>query len=302
MIVLEGGGDKSDVQADAGLITLSGLPNTEHLFIRGTASEASGQSYTVSTNYTAFTHTSSTFAGGATSTSMDARGEFRIFTATTDTTDPTMSSTSRDRASTMVALKEVAQAITFVGAGAAVSANNATAQNIGPITGFTPTNAGNNGAVIVLGHRADDWTSVATLSGDGLTWVQIGAPSSTLGTDAGMVWNHAIYSGAPPTITAKTFTVTGGATNTSAGRMISIKPALITFLGVGAAAAANNASVTPALPTGLVAGDLMIAYVTARGNGTIGDPAGWTVRFEEQWYATDNLHKAQIAWRIFQTG
>src|SRR5437870_974588 len=406
-IALEGGADKSDVQADAGLITLSGLPNTEHLFIRGTASEASGQSYTASTNYTAFTHTSSTFVGGATSTSMDARGEFRIFTATTDTTDPAMSSTSRDRASTMVALKEVAQAITFVGAGAAVSANNAsvslnapagapspgqlmiayvtargngtlgapagwtvsfeeqwrtadnlhramiawrifrtndalptftytggaanndvigqlavysgtdqinpladlgaisnnaTAQNIGPITGFTPTNAGNNGAVIVLGHRADDWTSVATLSGDGLTWVQIGAPSSTLGTDAGMVWNHAIYSGAPPTITAKTFTVTGGATNTSAGKMISIKPALITFLGVGAAAAANNASVTPALPTGLVAGDLMIAYVTARGNGTIGDPAGWTVRFEEQWYATDNLHKAQIAWRIFQTG
>src|SRR5207247_9453502 len=104
-LVLEGGGDKSDVQADAGLITLSGLPNTEHLFIRGTASEASGQSYTVSPNYTAFTHTSSTFVGGATSSSMDARGEFRIFTATTDTTDPTMSSRSRDCASSLVALE-----------------------------------------------------------------------------------------------------------------------------------------------------------------------------------------------------
>src|SRR5437870_2263987 len=121
MIVLEGGGDKSDVQADAGLITLSGLPNTEHLFIRGTASEASGQSYPASTNYTAFTHTSSTFVGGATSTSMDARGEFRIFTATTDTTDPAMSSTARDRASTMVALREVglAPAPTFQAAGTA---------------------------------------------------------------------------------------------------------------------------------------------------------------------------------------
>src|SRR5439155_21107858 len=186
MIVLEGGGDKSDVQADAGLITPSGLPNTEHLFIRGTASEASGQSYTVSPNYTAFTHTSSTFAGGATSTSMDARGEFRIFTATTDTTDPTMSSTSRDRASTMVALKEVAQAITFVGAGAAVSANNAS--------------------------------------------VSLNAPA-----------------GAP----------------------------------------------SP--------GQLMIAYVTARGNGTLGAPAGWTVLFEEQWRTADNLHRAMIAWRIFRT-
>src|SRR5947208_9906637 len=122
-IVLEDGGDKSDVQADAGLITLSGLPSIEHLFIRGTASEASGQTYTASTNYTAFTHTSSTFVGGSTSSSMDARGEFRIFTATTDTTDPAMSSTARDRASTMVALREVgpAPAPTFQVAGTAVN-------------------------------------------------------------------------------------------------------------------------------------------------------------------------------------
>src|SRR3989449_8016489 len=129
MIVVEGGADKSDDQADASLITLSGLPNIEHLFIRGTASEASGQTYTASTNYTAFNSTSSTFVGGATSTSMDARGEFRIFTATTDTTDPAMSSTARDRASTMLALREVvgpAPAPRYQAAGGVVSGTSAT--------------------------------------------------------------------------------------------------------------------------------------------------------------------------------
>src|SRR5207253_6902037 len=112
--------------------------------------------------------------------------------------------------------------------------NNATAQNIGPITGFTPTNAGNNGAVIVLGHRADDWTSVATLSGDGLTWVQIGAPSSTLGTDAGMVWNHAIYSGAPPDRKSTRLNSSHVATSYAVFCLKKKNPALITFLGVGA--------------------------------------------------------------------
>jgi len=103
------------------------------------------------------------------------------------------------------------------------NSGNASAQNIGPITGFTPTGAGNDGCVIVIGHKADDWTSVATLTGDGLTWNEIAEPDTTSGNDAGQVYDYALYSGSPPTITAKTFTVTGGAANTGAGKMISLK-------------------------------------------------------------------------------
>src|SRR2546426_3987737 len=127
-IVVEGYADRSDDGVDAGSITLSGLPNIEHLFIRGTASEASGQTYTASTSYTTFDSTLSTFVGGQTSTSMDARGEFRIFTATTDTTDPTMSTAARDRASTMVALREVGPtpAPSYQAAGGVVSGTSAT--------------------------------------------------------------------------------------------------------------------------------------------------------------------------------
>src|SRR5207249_4490944 len=189
MIVLEGGGDKSDVQADAGLITLSGLPNTEHLFIRGTASEASGQSYTVSTNYTAFTHTSSTFAGGATSTSMDARGEFRIFTATTDTTDPTMSASARDRASTMVALREVvgpAPAPRYQAAGGVVSGTNTTLSvpwpahainDIGLLIIETQNQA------VTLGTNAANWTPV--------TNSPQGTGTTSTGTQLTVFWSRA---------------------------------------------------------------------------------------------------------------
>jgi len=103
------------------------------------------------------------------------------------------------------------------------TSSNASQANIGPISGITPTVE--DACVIVMGHKADDWTSVATLSGDGLTWVEIGEPDSDLGNDAGEVWDYAIISGSPITITNKTFTVTGGAAQTGLGKMISLKPA-----------------------------------------------------------------------------
>jgi len=108
------------------------------------------------------------------------------------------------------------------------NSGNASAQNIGPITGFTPTGAGNDGCVTVIGHKADDWTSVATLTGDGLTWNEIAEPDTTSGNDAGQVYDYALYSGSPPTITNKTFTVTGGAANTGAGKMFSLKQQITT--------------------------------------------------------------------------
>src|SRR5437867_630880 len=188
-IVLEDGGDKSDVQADAGLITLSGLPSIEHLFIRGTASEASGQTYTASTNYTAFTHTSSTFVGGATSTSMDARGEFRIFTATTDTTDPTMSASARDRASTMVALRDVIDCVRrprYQAAGGVVSGTNTTLSvpwpahainDIGLLIIETQNQA------VTLGTNAANWTPV--------TNSPQGTGTTSTGTQLTVFWSRA---------------------------------------------------------------------------------------------------------------
>lgn len=98
--------------------------------------------------------------------------------------------------------------------------DNASAANIGPITGFTP--GANDSMVVVIGHRADDWTGVATLTGDSLTWNEIAEPASTSGTDAGTVADYAIQTTAAA-ISNKTFTVTGGAANTGLGVMISIK-------------------------------------------------------------------------------
>lgn len=102
------------------------------------------------------------------------------------------------------------------------TSENASAANIGPVTGITA--AATDGAVIVIGGRCDDWTSVDLLTGDSLTWAEIGEPFTILGQDAGMVWDYAIWSGAAPTVTNKTFTVTGGAANKGLGVMFEIKP------------------------------------------------------------------------------
>jgi len=120
------------------------------------------------------------------------------------------------------------------------TSSNASQGNIGPISGITP--AYNDACVLVFGHRADDWTSVDTLTGDGLTWNEIGEPDSTAGSDAGEVWDYAVISGAPVTITSKTLTVTGGAANTGMGVMDSLRAATAHALegatsGLGAAVA-----------------------------------------------------------------
>jgi hypothetical protein len=85
------------------------------------------------------------------------------------------------------------------------------AQNIGPTNALTTGEKGK--LIIVRGHKADDWTSVATLSGDDLTWAEIGEPCSSLGNHAGMVWNYAISPTGSKTVTPKTFMITGGTLN-----------------------------------------------------------------------------------------
>jgi hypothetical protein len=96
-------------------------------------------------------------------------------------------------------------------------------QNLGPITlPAAPTSA--DAAVIVAAAKSDNWTSVATLTGDSQTWVEIGEPSSTLGSDAGLVWNYALTTGTP-SLTSKTFTVTGGAGSVWQGISFTLKAA-----------------------------------------------------------------------------
>ena len=88
-----------------------------------------------------------------------------------------------------------------------VSLSGDAATNIGPITGLTPSAP--KSAVLAIAGRGDDWTSVATLSGDSLTWAEIGEPDDATRA-IGLVWDYAIQPAAPTAVTAKTFTVTGG--------------------------------------------------------------------------------------------
>lgn len=94
---------------------------------------------------------------------------------------------------------------------------NGSAANIGAITGITVQN---NNAVVFVGGRRDDWTSVGTLSASGgFTYTEIDDTSvSTVGFDAGMVWDYSINtSGSAAATGNKTFTVTGGSSNPGGG-------------------------------------------------------------------------------------
>jgi hypothetical protein len=61
-----------------------------------------------------------------------------------------------------------------------------------------------------LGWKADDWTSVATLTG----WTEIGEPSTTLGNDQGLVWDYQSLTGVVR-LPENNFVVTGGASASS---------------------------------------------------------------------------------------
>jgi hypothetical protein len=96
-------------------------------------------------------------------------------------------------------------------------------QNMGAIAGFTPTSP--DVRVCVFAGKKDDFTSVATLTGDGLTWQEDFESVTTNASDAGMVLNSAPIVGAAVAITNKTFTVTGGAVANGLGRMFALAPA-----------------------------------------------------------------------------
>jgi hypothetical protein len=105
-----------------------------------------------------------------------------------------------------------------------VMTSNGSAQDIGAIAGITLPALH---TLVVIGGKADDWTSVAALSQSGMTFAEIGETSTTTGADAGLVWDYGtVDAGTALAVTAKTFTVTGGGAAVGKGVMLALNPGL----------------------------------------------------------------------------
>ncbi|SUS06554.1 exported hypothetical protein [uncultured Defluviicoccus sp.] len=87
---------------------------------------------------------------------------------------------------------------------------------LGPIPAPQPNYQ--DGAFIFIGGRNSFWTSVSSLSGNGLTWANAAAVSASIGNSLGFVVTHAFYSGLPPVMTSKSYTVTGGSLTLGSGK------------------------------------------------------------------------------------
>jgi len=86
-------------------------------------------------------------------------------------------------------------------------------------------------------------------------------------------------------------------------RVRGIETGAITFVAAGVAATANNASVVPAHPAGLVVGDLKVTFASIRNSGTgmVNTPAGWTVM--HQFGQTGGVQRnGVLLGRIHQSG
>lgn len=92
-----------DVGTDPTNLTIGSLTSNQYLWVRAVAAEDNATTFTASTNYTTFTHTSSTTSGSSGTSNIGARGEFRIFTGTTDSSNPT--GTAVDNASAYIAIQ-----------------------------------------------------------------------------------------------------------------------------------------------------------------------------------------------------
>lgn len=88
-------------------MSISGLASKEYLFVRAIAAESVLRTLTPTTNYTAFDAAAT--SGDAGRTNMNGSGEFRIVTATGETSAPT-TGTSNDHAAIFVAFEETSPA------------------------------------------------------------------------------------------------------------------------------------------------------------------------------------------------
>jgi len=122
--------------------------------------------------------------------------------------------------------------------GGAVALTPVAQQNV-PTPAFTPTAP--RQALVWLGWKKDDWTSVAALTGAGYSsYLEFGDPSSIVGNDQGIVWGFKQQTEAGPTaLAANAFVVTGGASAVSKSAVIAIDPMTVSVSG----------SITPAQNT-----------------------------------------------------
>jgi hypothetical protein len=112
------------------------------------------------------------------------------------------------------------QTLEFVDA-STPSHNASSSTTVGPIDGDSLTVAA-NGIVFVLGQHRETWTSVATLSGDGLTWAQETDNSNASGADNALAIDWALSNNV--SVTDKSYTITGsGGAATGSGFMLFLK-------------------------------------------------------------------------------
>jgi hypothetical protein len=81
-----------------------------------------------------------------------------------------------------------------------------------------------NALVLVVGWKQDDWTSVATLAG----MTEIGEPSSTTGSDQGLVWDY-LQQTTAANVASGSFVVTGGTSQISRGGIVALRSDLFTW-------------------------------------------------------------------------
>lgn len=103
-------GTTTATQLQPGSLTVSGSTSSssgEHLYVRGTSFENTTLTFTPTTNFSAFTQSAT--SGGSAVTNQGIVGEFRILTATSATSNPTLS-TNTSNASVMYSFYEVTTA------------------------------------------------------------------------------------------------------------------------------------------------------------------------------------------------
>jgi hypothetical protein len=183
LLFVSGNGVGATNATGSGSIALSSLTSREYLFIRATGAETPNtNTYSVSTDYTEFTHTSSGTTGSTDDTNISVRGEFRIATDTSNTTSPSWSSAA-DQSSVMVAMRELplylgavsGLSTTFVtGAGVAfddIRTLNTGGVNAGVISGFTVNSI--NPRSITFSNRVLVTGSVAELTVEKYSILQV---------------------------------------------------------------------------------------------------------------------------------
>lgn len=93
--------------------------------------------------------------------------------------------------------------------------DNAAAQDIA-YRGMRMPQEHSGSVVLWLGHKRDNWTSVASPG------TEIGEPSTALGSNQGLVWSYQIQT-TPVDIAAGSFVVTGGTSQTSASALVALR-------------------------------------------------------------------------------